>query len=525
MNQIKLITLTAVLSLSFVSCTPSWEEKVEEAYQKALGQAHENQFTAENVEDYHSKTYTSLKSVELDESKVDIYVDLSDGIAPAWDNDRYKDLFKTIVNRTYDISTIVPMGSESKNGRTEDIGLGEAKNKGDLAEILMNPVIVSTRWYAQIGNNLDSIVLNNREAIFISDFEEYKNSTNRTVAETAIYSNAFKKWLDKGHNLQLYRLPYMDGEKSKNLIIAMFSSSESTNSVVNDLIQRIEEEKGVSPDVSFVHNLFKIDYQDSISTDLHGTILYGENGYETKGHKEWTTWNTSLGYEIHSMQADWDYFLDDDFLEVSEGRLSEGLLLNTSARNYMTIKGLNVSVMDITSALKLNSEVGYFEDIQSKIELTTDRGGNIVWSENDTINYPYLNYVFEENTKDLQEMWSQPSFSKNYQELPLAIQLDQKLFDDLMKNDPSKVKVHLKLNPDKINSYRAENGGPFGWAVQIDVANIEVDLDHFESYIFTDPKGNINKSLSESLKNVALYWEKQLLEHESRIYTYYITKE
>lgn len=517
MNHIKFTVLIAVLSLSFVSCSSDpWE--------KVLKQAHENQFTAENVEDFHAKTYTSLKAAEIDESKVDIYVDLSDGIAPAWADDGNKELFKTIINRTTTRSTIVPMGRRSKNAPKEDIGLSIGMSQGAQIELLMNPESASKRIYAQIQSNLDSIVLNNREAIFISDFEEYRDSKSLTVAKAAIYNGAFEKWLDKGHNLHLYRLPYMDGEKSKNLIIAMFCSSQSSTSTVNGLIQKIEEEKGVSPDVSFVHNPFKINYQYSISTDLHGTILYGDNGYETNGHKDWTTWNTSLGYEIHSMQADWEYFLDKDFLEVSEGRLSEGLLLNTSASNYMTIKGLNVSVMDITSALELNSEVNFFEDVQSKIELTKDPGGNIVWSDNDTINYPYLNYVFDKNTKTLQDIWSKPPFSQTYKELPFAIQLDQKLFDDLMKNDPSKVKVHLKLNPGKINSYRAE-GGPFGWSVLIDVDNIEVNLDHFDSYIFTDPKGNVNKSLSESLKNVSLYWEQQLLEKESRIYTYYITKE
>jgi hypothetical protein len=515
MNHIKFTVLIAVLSLSFVSCSSDpWEE--------VLKQAHENQFTAENVEDFHAKTYTSLKAAEIDESKVDIYVDLSDGIAPAWADDGNKELFKTIINRTTTRSTIVPMGRRSKNAPKEDIGLSIGMSQGAQIELLMNPESASKLIYAQIQSNLDSIVLNNREAIFISDFEEYRESQSLKVAKVAIYNGAFEKWLDKGHNLHLYRLPYMDGEKSKNLIIAMFCSSQS--STVNGLIQKIEEEKGVSPDVSFVHNPFKINYQDSISTDLHGTILYGDNGYETNGHKDWTTWNTSLGYEIHSMQADWEYFLDKDFLEVSKGRLSEGLLLNTSASNYMTIKGLNVSVMDITSALELNSEVNFFEDVQSKIELTKDPGGNIVWSDNDTINYPYLNYVFEENTRTLKDLWSKPTFSQTYKELPFAIQLDQKLFDDLMKNDPSKVKVHSKLNPNKINSYRAA-GDPFGWSVLLDVDNIEVNLDYFDSYIFTDPKGNVNKSLSESLKNVSLYWEQQLLEKESRIYTYYITKE
>ena len=517
MNHIKLIALTGVLSLSFVSCSSDF-------WQETLDLAHEKQFTAENVEDFHRKTETSLKVAGIDESKVDIYVDLSNGIAPAWANEGNKDLFKTIINRTTLSSTIIPMGRRSKNAPVEDIGLSVGMSQGAQIELLMNPESASKLIYAQIQNNLDSIVLRDREAIFISDFEEYKDSKSLTVAKAAIYSGAFEKWLDKGHNLHLYRLPYVHEGKSKNLIIAMFCSSQSSNSTVNGLIQKIEEEKGVSPDVSFVHNPFKIDYQDSISTALHGTILYGDNGYETMGHNQWTTWNTSLGYEIHSMQADWDYFLDKDFLEVSKGKLSEGLLLNTRVSNYMTINSLNVSVTDITSALELNSEVSYFEDVQNKLELTTDPGGNIVWSENDTINYPFLGYVFEENTKNLQKMWSQPSFSNHFKELPFAILLDQKLFNDLMKNDPSKVKVHLELNPDKINSYRA-NGGSFGWSLQIDVKNIEVDLNHFESYIFTDPEGNVNLSLSESLKNVSLYWEKQLLEKESRIYTYYITKE
>ena len=416
------------------------------------------------------------------------------------------------------------MGRRSRNAPKEDVGLSEGMSQGNQIEVLMNPESASKLIYAQLQDNLDSIVLNNREAIFISDFEEYKKGESLDVAEAAVFSGAFEKWLDKGHNLHLYRLPYMDGEKSKNLVIAMFCSSQSSNSIVNELIQNIKEEKGVAPDISFTHNPFKIDYQDSITTDLHGTVLYGENGYETNGHNKWTTWNTSLGYEIHSMQVDWDFFLTEDYLKISKGRLSEGLLLNTSASSYMTINGLNVSVMDITPALALNSEVSYFRNVQSKIKLTKDVGGNIVWSEEDTINYPYLSEVFEENTKNFKDIYDNPPFSANVTDLQLAIELDQDLFDDWMKNDPSKVKVHLNLNKNKIPGYRA-NGDPFGWAILINVDDIGLNLNHFESYVFTDPKGKVNKSLSESLKNVALYWEKQLLENESRIYTYYLTKE
>jgi len=519
MKSIKLIAVLAVLSTAFVSCDS-------DPFEAALEEAHENQFTAENVEDYHSKTYTSLEVIELDGSKVDIYVDLSDGIAPAWDDDSNRSLFKTIINRMTNSSTIIPMGRRSKNAPKEDIGLSEGMSQGAQIELLMNPESASQLIYAQIQDNLDSINTKNREAIFISDFEEYKDSKSLTVAKAAIYSGAFQKWLDKGHNLHLYRLPYSDGEKSKNLVIAMFSSSESTNSIVNSLMQTIKEESGVLPDVSFTHNPFKIDYQESILQDLEGTILYDPNliDYETVGHDNWKNWNSSLGYEVHSMPADFDYYLDPGFYDISNGKFTEGLLLNSVASNFLTIKKLDISVLDITSALALNSEVNYFSNVQSEIELAKDEGGNIVWSETDTMNYPYLSEVFEENTKNLKDIYDNPSFSNNVKDLQLAIELDQDLFDDWMKNDPSKVKVHLDLNKDKIPNYRA-NGDPFGWAILLDVDDIELNLNHFESYIFTDPKGNVNKSLSESLKNVALYWEKQLLENESRIYTYYLTKE
>ena len=108
MNHIKLTALTAVLSLSFVSCSCS-----SDPWEKAQEQAHEKQYTAENVEDFHGKTYTSLKADTLDESNVDIYVDLSDGIAPAWADDGNKDLFKTIINRTTTSCTSVYFCSKS----------------------------------------------------------------------------------------------------------------------------------------------------------------------------------------------------------------------------------------------------------------------------------------------------------------------------------------------------------------------------------------------------------------------------
>ena len=94
-----------------------------------------------------------------------------------------------------------------------------------------------------------------------------------------------------------------------------------------------------------------------------------------------------------------------------------------------------------------------------------------------------------------------------------------------MKNDPSKVKVHTRLNLDKVRTYYPEEGGSFSWSVKIDVSDLSLNYSLLDEYVFMDPQGNANTSLKESLRNVSLYWEKQLLNHESRIYTYYLTKE
>jgi len=329
--------------------------------------------------------------------------------------------------------------------------------------------------------------------------------------------------LDRGNDIHLYRLPYKEGEHSKNLVIAMFTSSSNKNSTINKLISEIEEETGVVPEISFDHNPFKIDFQEYVKSDLHGTIVYNNDGaFETEGHNGWTTWDPSLALEIHSMPESWSYYLDESFQEYNKGVLSEGLLLNTHLNDFMSIKNVNVSVFDISTALELNSEINYFTDLATRIELTTDNGGNVIWSVSD-LELQLLEEGFEQNSKTLKPRYAAPSFKDLYESLPLAIELDKGLYDDWMRNDPTKVKVHTNLNLSKIGSY-AVDGEPLSWEIQINVDAIELNTNRLNSFRFTDPKGKENSSLSESLINVARHWEQHLLEKESRIYTYYLTK-
>jgi hypothetical protein len=509
MKNLKTLTFFALSSLTFLSCdSDPWEI------------AHAFQFTTENVEDLHSKTFTSLEKDPLDYTQFDIYVDLSDGIAPAWGVPENKEIFKTIINRSMGHeSEIITMGRPSKNAPKKDIDISESMGKGTIAELLMDPEGATDLVYAQIQENLENVIRNNREAIFISDFEEYKDSDKKEVAKTAIYSGVFENWLSKGHNLFFYRLPYSHGDKSKNLIIAAFTSSSDEGSEVNELIANLTDEHGLTPDLFFAHNPFKINFQDTIKSQRRGTIL---KSYEMSGHDEWSTWNLDLGYENGILLEDWNYYLDSDFQQMVKGTLSEGLLLNTQVSDFMTIENLEIRVTDISDALKLNSEINYFKELKENIELSTDKGGNVVWSAND-LELELITEGIKEHSDSLLPKYAEPSFKET--DKPLSLVLNKELFDDWMKNDPTKVKVHIKLNPDKVRTYYSEEGGSFSWSVKIDVSDLSLNLSLLDEYIFMDPQGNPNMSLSESLKNVSLYWEKQLLNHESRIYTYYLTKE
>lgn len=482
---------------------------------------HAEQYSSANIEDFHARTLSEVTPQNLDYSKLDIYVDLSDGIADAWATN--KAVLTTILNRTNSNErSIFPMGRAKRdspdfNVEDEDDGSGS----GRLAENLMNPEKESKLIYAQIQDNLARVIQNNREAVFISDFEEYKNSLNLEVAEGAIFKEYFQEWLLKGHNINLYRFPYTDkGGHSKNLVIAVFSSSTDKNSKANyQVIRSLSDELNFKPEISFVHNPFKINFQDSISQNLQGTLL---RMYESEGHDSWTNWETTLGFENHFLPEGWDYFLQEDFQEFSKGKLSEGLLMNTQANNFLAITELKISVIDIAQALELNSEIKYFEGVQRQIDLTKDDGGNVVWSDKD-LGLDLIEEGLEKNTKTLKSKYSNPAFSETYHALALAVELDEKLFKDWMTNDPGRVKVHLNLNPSKIESYYVEDE-PFSWAIHIDVSEIHENLDKFDEFDFIDPNGNSNSSLSESLKTVAKFWKKYLLESESRLYTYYITK-
>ena len=502
----KLLAVGVAVSGFFSSCEPEdpWKE------------VHDSQFEPDNVQDYHERTLHSSTEDQLNYESIDIYVDLSDGIAPAWSNNQIKQFFTTLMNRNIDDSRIVTMGRRSRNAAPEDINLDQ--EAGTLIEVLMNPGIASNLLYAQLQQNLEKIIEGDREAVFISDFEEYLEDGKLDVAKSAIFTSAFKTWMDKGHELYFYRFPYVEGDKQKNLVVVFFTSSTNGDSKVHETISALKNDPGVEPELVFEQDPFIIDFQDSVKTGLKGTFM---SAYETWKHDLWNSWKLTDNFESHFFPANWSYYTEPDFQEQVGGNLSQGLLLNTKVSDLIEIKNIKLEVFDISEALRLNTEVTYFEKIQDQVELTIDNGGNKVWSENDLF-LPLISEGFDENTNVLRSKYTNPKYSK--EELPLVLELDQELFNDWLKNDPENVKVHTKMNLERMKSkYMDDN--PFSWEMNINVTDVELNLELLDSYEFIDPTGTPNKSLSESLKNLALYWERKLLEKNSNLYTYYLIKE
>ena len=499
-----LIIACAITILSSCADIDPWED------------AHIDQFEFSNINNLHDQTVNTVSENELDFDRLDIYVDLSDGIAPAWQKQKNKEIFKWFLNASRLYGEVHTMGRASLNSSKEDFNIAELDDQGQLIETLMNPESASKLIYAQLQDNLNAAVDGNREALFISDFEEYKESGTKKVAESAIYSVAFQKWGDKGHNLYLYRLPYQDGSKEKNLVIAMLLSSENLESNGNSLRKSLGKELSVVPDLSFEHKPYSIFVQDSINSKLVGTQM---PAYEVSADNDWKDWNPSLNHENVIFTEPWSFYLDPSFQEQVKSKLTEGLIINSTLGSYMKIKSFKIRTNDISEDLALNSEVNYFSEMQKNIQLSKDEGGNILWSVDD-LNLPLLTEGFEENTKKLKSKYASPNFNRSI-EVVQVIDLNETLIADLMKNDPTKVKLHTITVNDRIAQYTTSE--PTCWRVTISVDDVELDMSQMDEYKFTDPTGNMNSSLSESLKVVARHWKNEILTKESTLYTFHYT--
>ena len=474
-----------------------------------------NQLEVSNLESYLDKINSKQESTGLDTKSIDLYIDLSDGMAPAWNVETNKEIFQKIIIRTQDYNPNYFTMGRDKKGKKYEADIDFLKEQGRIAEGLMMPEKESDLIYAQINPSLKTLVQNNHEAIFISDFEEYLELRAQPlkVASTAIYGESFLQWINSGHNLYIYRLPYTDNEKKKNLIIAMFLSSDSQSNG-NIVRSRLFKEHNLQPDIVFDHNPFSIHYEDSIANSKSPAGTVAEE-YDIKENSVWNNWSTDGNQEIIPLSWHFSEYINSYGGQLN-GKVAEGLLLDNSSPEYFKITEIDAITFDITNDLQLNTKINHLENIKSQIEMEQNQFGDSVWTASSINSLLCLNEGFDTNSYNIKSEFSAAKFS------PVSVsdvfELDQEIFSQ-WNGDQAATPLNLRYNENKIAKNEPNEG--YCWATYITIQDLEIDNEKFKDFDFIDPENNLNSSLSQSLYNVAINRKKQILENENILYKYY----
>ncbi len=156
----------------------------------------------------------SAQSHILDDG-ASVYVDMSDGMNSAYASQDARTILQSIINKL------------AANNAIQFFGLADMEitplqmSHTELYNHILNPASYD-KQKAPIEKTLEKIVSENKPAVLLSDFEEYKGS----VIEHAAYAKKyFIEWLAKGYKITFYKWPFVENGKEKLMFIAVFDDN------------------------------------------------------------------------------------------------------------------------------------------------------------------------------------------------------------------------------------------------------------------------------------------------------------
>lgn len=172
-----------------------------------------------------------ISKVTLNAQKFDMYVDFSDGIVCAYDDELTCKHMLNLVNKVLQSSNMDKSYGMGQNTITDISGLSSTQ--------FYNKVIDKKNYVdimAPIEQALKSITDGSNLAILVTDFEEY--TQDRRVQHQAYAADYFNAWLNKGGNIVFYAFPYKEKNLAKHLYLTIFDNS--TNSLDKEVQESFE---------------------------------------------------------------------------------------------------------------------------------------------------------------------------------------------------------------------------------------------------------------------------------------------
>jgi hypothetical protein len=457
--------------------------------------------TVEKVALYYIKDVTEPNK----EDSIEAYFDFSDGMNWAYQDDTTKAILKDIVNKVINVkeARIYSMADDQ-------ITLLPEKTT-TLFNTIMSPASY-TKKFAPIEKTLARIVKSDKNALLVTDFEEY--TTDGRIQTAAFASKYFEEWLNRGYDIKFYITNYVEKSQPKHLYYILFNTnSHVLQSKVEDAIKSQpknyrEFTLSTNPwelSTNYIGAAYGGCYHDASHQDIvSGTDESGTTesycNFNLEGNVATILQNSlffkstgRLNAEYYPMGASWpDIVKNAQSASQLTGNqrftdLLRGLFIDLTSQDSYIVSRLDIIATDVQQDMdKYVSSL--MPQIVGSPEMVDDGEGGLVASPTKE-QAPY----YDERGNVL------PKYIYAAQtpvQIMGAFELNQTLFENTMRSNPSKVEIGIDLMPGF--------SGNIGGYTQGDMIRIDVIIAECEPNISQLPtlfSWNGNSNLADAIKN------------------------
>ena len=466
--------------------------------------------------------YLKDVAVSDEQDSIEAYFDFSDGMNWAYQNDTTKNILKDIVNKVSNEN-----GAKIYSMADDKITLLPEKTT-TLFNTIMSPASYKQK-FAPIEKTLARIVESDKNALLVTDFEEY--TPDGKIQTAAFASKYLEEWLNRGYDIKFFVTDYKEKSLSKHLYYILFNTKSHV------LQKKVEEALKGQPQnykefllstnpckltTCYMGAAYGGCYHDSANQDIvSGTDESGTSesycNFNIEGWKAVIKQDSPffksigrLNAEYYPMGATWtDMVKNAESASQLEGSdrftdLLRGLLVDLSDQDSYIVSQLDVIATDVQQDMDayINS---LMPQIVGKPEMVDDGEGGLVAAPT-AEQEPY----YDEHGNIRADYIYTP---KSPAQIMDAFVLNQTLFANTLQADPSKVEIGIDFKPGFSGSIGGYQPGDM---IRLDVVIAKCEPNISGLSLLFSWEGNSN--LTDAIKNTL-----QNMKPENRvIYSYFI---
>ncbi len=466
-----------------------------------------------------------------------VYVDFSSGLIQAYQsNPKNGEMISFVADKLVDPK--ITWYSMADGAITSLEGMQSSLLFGKVT----NPMSYSKAILAPIKDALDSITLGSREALLITDFEEFipnKTGVSPPYVEdfSAYAKEPFKRWMGKGNKITFFSNPYQEKAKdkrevNKRLYFVVFSVGDGTTekSLLTLVDKALEGRDRPENRLDLFNRPFKA--SATYTKEREGGIYYNtkatkpedRNVFEMDQARYVDGAKRGASFEFYPLDLPWSFVDKVRTGEKEEGMtyFLSGLKVNATGNDAFAFGSLGLKVYDVTAD---------FEHFACCAEVPKHKPETVVDPDKAYVRFSDAQKAKDDRIAELcfdstgtmkpEWVYTPPA---SLTEVPEVFQLNEELLANQLKADPSALEARILFDPNFSGT------GPVGAArlLRVDVvlaktkdlaADQRLEKFKWESITVKDKVNeSLYTSLREALQDAALQPEKV----QPVLHTYYI---